>query len=106
QLRRDQQRARSAYPAVRAETDFLKPAIVYFGFGSDKGQQFDGETHALISLVHGLGPPRPLFRMPLAWFSRVDATAADGSRFLIATPIEQTAPQTFSVVLNCQAELN
>ena len=43
--------------------------------------------------------------MPLAWFSRVDATAADGSRFLIATPIEQTAPQTLTVVLNWQAKL-
>jgi hypothetical protein len=51
------------------------------------------------------GPPRPLFRMPLAWFSRADATA-DGSRFLIATPVEQPAPQNFTVVLNWQAELN
>jgi Tol biopolymer transport system component/DNA-binding winged helix-turn-helix (wHTH) protein len=50
------------------------------------------------------GAPQPLFRTSLAWFSRAGATA-DGSRFLIATPVEQSPPQNFTVVLNWQAEL-
>ena len=29
----------------------------------------------------------------------------DGKRFLFAVPVEQTAPQPFTVVLNWQAEL-
>ena len=49
-------------------------------------------------------PPQPLFRTSLDWFSRPHPTA-DGSRFLIATPVVQALPQSFTVVLNWQSEL-
>jgi hypothetical protein len=48
--------------------------------------------------------PQLLFRTPAAWFSEADATS-DGSRFLVAIPVEQTTSQPFTVVLNWQAEL-
>ena len=47
---------------------------------------------------------RLLFRMPAAWFSEPNALS-DGSRVLVAVPMEQTTAQPFTVVLNWQAEL-
>ena len=67
----------------------------------------DGMMMSVAVRVNGTfkpGPPQSLFLSSLAWFSRADA-AADGSRFLIATPVEQAAPQTFTVVLNWRTEL-
>jgi Tol biopolymer transport system component/DNA-binding winged helix-turn-helix (wHTH) protein len=49
------------------------------------------------------GIPQLLFRTPAAWFSRADARS-DGTRFLVAIPVEQTS-QSFTVVLNWQSEL-
>lgn len=50
------------------------------------------------------GVPQLLFRTPAAWFSEANATS-DGTRFLVAVPVEQTTEQPFTVVLNWQAEL-
>ena len=50
------------------------------------------------------GIPQLLFRTPAAWFSEANATS-DGTRFLVAVPVEQTTPEPFTVVLNWQAEL-
>lgn len=50
------------------------------------------------------GIPQLLFRTPAGWFSGADATS-DGTRFLVAIPVEQTSSQPFTVVLNWQAEL-
>jgi hypothetical protein len=50
------------------------------------------------------GIPQLLFRTPPAWFSEANATS-DGTRFLVAIPVEQTKMQPFTVVLNWQAEL-
>ena len=50
------------------------------------------------------GIPQLLFRTPAAWFSEANATS-DGTRFLVAIPVEQTTAQPFTVVLNWQAEL-
>jgi hypothetical protein len=50
------------------------------------------------------GVPQPLFPLPRAWFSEADA-ASDGNRFMVAVPVDQKAPQAFTVVLNWQAEL-
>jgi Tol biopolymer transport system component len=49
------------------------------------------------------GPPRVLFSKPKNW---VGPASADGQRFLLAVPPEQTAPQPFTVVLNWQAGLH
>ena len=49
------------------------------------------------------GIPQPLFAMPpnaLDW----DASA-DGKRFLVAVPINESTPAPFTVVLNWQAGL-
>jgi Tol biopolymer transport system component len=48
--------------------------------------------------------PQLLFRTPAAWFSEANATS-DGTRFLVAVPVEQTTPEPFTVVLNWRAEL-
>jgi len=50
------------------------------------------------------GIPQFLFRTPAAWFSEANATS-DGRQFLVAIPVEQTAPEPFTVVLNWQTEL-
>jgi Tol biopolymer transport system component/DNA-binding winged helix-turn-helix (wHTH) protein len=50
------------------------------------------------------GIPQFLFRTPAAWFSEANANS-DGTRFLVAVPVEQTTPEPFTVVLNWQAEL-
>jgi hypothetical protein len=50
------------------------------------------------------GIPQLLFRTPGAWFSEANAIS-DGTRFLVAIPVEQTTSQPFMVVLNWQAEL-
>jgi Tol biopolymer transport system component/DNA-binding winged helix-turn-helix (wHTH) protein len=47
--------------------------------------------------------PQLLFRTPSAWFSEASA-ASDGTRFLVAVPVEQTTPEPFTVVLNWRAE--
>ena len=49
------------------------------------------------------GSPQFLFRTPAAWFAEANP-ASDGARFLVAVPVEQTAPEPFTVVLNWQAE--
>jgi hypothetical protein len=54
------------------------------------------------------GVPEPLFRygtqrnMRRAWWGEAEG---DGNRFLFAVPVESTASQPFTVVLNWQAEL-
>jgi Tol biopolymer transport system component len=49
------------------------------------------------------GIPRPLFQTPAAWSSEADAVS-DGTRFLVAVPVEQTTSQSYTVVLNWQTE--
>ena len=50
------------------------------------------------------GIPQSLFLTPITWFSGANATG-DGTRFLMAVPVEQNTPEPFTVVLNWQAEL-
>jgi eukaryotic-like serine/threonine-protein kinase len=50
------------------------------------------------------GIPELLFRTTGAWFSEAEATS-DGTRFLMAVPVEQRTSQPFTVVLNWQTEL-
>ncbi len=48
------------------------------------------------------GAPHRLFPRPKGWLGEPEG---DGKRFLFAVPVEQTAPQPFTMVLNWQAEL-